>query len=100
LPTRSVGPTNRSAGLLVGRTHLSGAAVSLVGGDPGVPMSHTNALTHVWIWIRYVNCIFLGVFSERTKIEVVLIRAVPSVKNGLLEEVARHVPTQCKPLAT
>jgi hypothetical protein len=33
-------PTNRSASLLVGRTHLSGTAVSLVGGDPGVPMSH------------------------------------------------------------
>jgi hypothetical protein len=32
--------TDRSAGLLVGRTHLSGTAVSLVGGDPGVPMSH------------------------------------------------------------
>jgi hypothetical protein len=30
-----------SAGLLVGRTHLSGTAVSLIGGDPGVPMSHT-----------------------------------------------------------
>jgi hypothetical protein len=40
LPTRSVGPTNRSAGLLVGRTLLSGMAVSLVGEDPGVPMSH------------------------------------------------------------
>jgi hypothetical protein len=40
LPTRSVGPTNRSASLLVGRTYLSGTAVSLVGGDPGVPMSH------------------------------------------------------------
>jgi hypothetical protein len=35
-------PTDSSAGLLlVGRTHLSGMAVSLVGGDPGVPMSHT-----------------------------------------------------------
>jgi hypothetical protein len=40
LPIRSAGPTDRSAGLLVGRTHLSGTAVSLVGGDPGVPMSH------------------------------------------------------------
>jgi hypothetical protein len=39
-PTRSVGPTNRSAGLLVGRTHLSGTNVSLVVGDPEVPMSH------------------------------------------------------------
>jgi hypothetical protein len=38
--TRLVGPTNRSAGLLVGWTYLSGTAVSLVGGDPGVPMSH------------------------------------------------------------
>jgi hypothetical protein len=36
------GPTDRSAGLLVGRTHLSGTAVSLVGEDPGVPMSHNN----------------------------------------------------------
>jgi hypothetical protein len=27
-------------GLLVGQTHLSGMAVCLVGGDPGVPMSH------------------------------------------------------------
>jgi hypothetical protein len=43
-PTRSVGPTDRSAGLLVGLTHLSGTDVSLVGGDPGVPMSHTNIL--------------------------------------------------------
>jgi hypothetical protein len=40
-PTRSVGPTDRSAGLLVGRNHLLGTAVSLVGGDQGVPMSHT-----------------------------------------------------------
>jgi hypothetical protein len=36
-PTRSVGPTDRSAGLLVGRTHLSGMAVSLVGGTQGYP---------------------------------------------------------------
>jgi hypothetical protein len=41
-PTRSVGPTDRSAGLLVGRTHLSGMVVSLVSGDPGVPMSHKS----------------------------------------------------------
>jgi hypothetical protein len=46
LPTRSVGPTDRSAGLLVGRTHLSGTAMSLVGGDPGVPMSHSPR-THI-----------------------------------------------------
>jgi hypothetical protein len=39
---RSGRPTDRSAGLLVGRTHLSGTAVSLVGGDPGVPMSHKH----------------------------------------------------------
>jgi hypothetical protein len=39
-PTRSVGPLDRSAGLLVGRTHLSGTVMSLVGGDPRVPMSH------------------------------------------------------------
>jgi hypothetical protein len=40
LSTRPVGSTDRLAGLLVGRTDLSGTAVSLVGGDPGVPMSH------------------------------------------------------------
>jgi hypothetical protein len=39
-PTRLVGPTDRSTGLLVGQTHLSGIAMSLVAGDPGVPMSH------------------------------------------------------------
>jgi hypothetical protein len=38
-PTRSVGLTDTSADLLVGRTHLSGTAVSLVGGDLGVRMS-------------------------------------------------------------
>jgi hypothetical protein len=32
---------DRSTGLLVGRTHLSGTAVSLVGGDLGVPMSRS-----------------------------------------------------------
>jgi hypothetical protein len=41
-----LGPLNRSVGLLVGRTHLPGMAVSLVGGDLGVPMSH-NSLTRV-----------------------------------------------------
>jgi hypothetical protein len=39
-PTRSVGPTVMSVSLLVGQTHLSGTVVRLVGGDPGVPMSH------------------------------------------------------------
>jgi hypothetical protein len=43
LPARSVGPTNRSVCLLVGRTHLSGMAGSLVGGDPEVPM-HKGSL--------------------------------------------------------
>jgi hypothetical protein len=32
-----LGPLDRSAGLLVGRTHLSWMVVSLVGGEPGVP---------------------------------------------------------------
>jgi hypothetical protein len=40
-PTRLVGPTDRSAGLLMGQTHVPGTAGRLVGGDPGVPMSHT-----------------------------------------------------------
>jgi hypothetical protein len=34
-------------GLLVGRTHLSGTAVSLVGGDPGVPISHNYWTQHI-----------------------------------------------------
>jgi hypothetical protein len=33
------GPTDRSAGLLVGRARLSGTDETLVGGDLGVPMS-------------------------------------------------------------
>jgi hypothetical protein len=45
-PTRSVGPTDRSSGLLVGQTHLSGTAVSLVGRDPGVPMFHSSFGSH------------------------------------------------------
>jgi hypothetical protein len=47
LLTRSVGSTNRSADLLVGRTHLSGTVGSLVDGDPGVPMSHRYDLLGV-----------------------------------------------------
>jgi hypothetical protein len=39
-------PTDRSAGLLVGQTHLSGSVVSLVSGDPGVPMSHRYQLVY------------------------------------------------------
>jgi hypothetical protein len=41
---RSSRPTDRSAGLLVGQTQLSGTAVSLVGGDLRVPMSHRATL--------------------------------------------------------
>jgi hypothetical protein len=40
---RSDGPSDRSAGLLVGWTHLSVTVVSLVGGDIGVPMSHMHS---------------------------------------------------------
>jgi hypothetical protein len=47
-----LGPLDRSAGLLIGRTHLSRMAVSLVGGDPGVPMSHTNGQPLVKIWSK------------------------------------------------
>jgi hypothetical protein len=36
------GSTDRSAGLLVGRARLSGTAETLVGGDPLVPMSHSQ----------------------------------------------------------
>jgi hypothetical protein len=41
-----VGPSVRSAGLLVGRTHLSGTAMSLVGGDPDVGDSHRGPLNN------------------------------------------------------
>jgi hypothetical protein len=34
-----LGAFDRSAGLLVGRTHLSGTTLSLVGGDPGTHVS-------------------------------------------------------------
>jgi hypothetical protein len=37
---RSDRPTDRLTSLHVGRTHLLGMVVSLVGGDLGVPMSH------------------------------------------------------------
>jgi hypothetical protein len=41
--TRSVGPTDSSAGLLIGRTHWSGTAVRLVGGDTGgTHVSHSH----------------------------------------------------------
>jgi hypothetical protein len=43
---RSDRPTDRSASLLVGRTHLSVTAMSLVGGDLGVPMSHNTKEVH------------------------------------------------------
>jgi hypothetical protein len=36
-----LGPLSSRGGLLVGQTHLSGTTMSLVGGDPGIPMSHT-----------------------------------------------------------
>jgi hypothetical protein len=58
-PTRLVGPTSRSAGLRVGRTHLSGTAMSLVGGDLGVPMSHTKTF-HVPNMNLKIQCKLLG----------------------------------------
>jgi hypothetical protein len=38
-----LGPLDRSAGLLVGRTYLLRTVVSLVSGDPGVPRSPSMA---------------------------------------------------------
>jgi hypothetical protein len=35
-----LGPLDRSVSLLIGRTHLLGTVMRLVGGDPRVPMSH------------------------------------------------------------
>jgi hypothetical protein len=61
-PTRSVGPTVRWVGLLIGRTHLSGTGVSLIGGDPGVSMSHTM---HKFTFIRgkrSLGLVLLGSF--------------------------------------
>jgi hypothetical protein len=57
---RSGGPTDRLASLLVGRTHLSGTAVSLVGGDPEVPMSHTTIFTYV------LNCSIMASINPTT----------------------------------
>ena len=37
----------------MGQTHLSGTAETLVGGDPGVPMSHTN-LEHSLLILKMV----------------------------------------------
>jgi hypothetical protein len=54
-PTRSVGPTDRSAGLLLGRTYLSGTAVSLVSGDPRVPMSHRFLARYRSIYICAIS---------------------------------------------
>jgi hypothetical protein len=45
------------------------------------------------IWIRYVCCISFGVFNERTNEEMTLQSVVPSVQDGLLQVVPRHVPT-------
>jgi hypothetical protein len=47
---RSDRPTDKSMGLLVGRTLLSGTTMSLVGGDPGVPMSHRVFVVGVTNW--------------------------------------------------
>jgi hypothetical protein len=54
---------------VLSRTHLSGTAVSLVGGDPGVPMSHmdrdTDSKTRFWLLfsvkklLKSYICIFL-----------------------------------------
>jgi hypothetical protein len=54
----SDGPTDRSAGLLIGRTHLSGTAVSLVGGDLGVPMSHTHYANSKALKLQSVSPIY------------------------------------------
>jgi hypothetical protein len=42
--TGRAGSTDRSAGLLVCRSRLSGTAETLVGGDPWLPMSHTFSM--------------------------------------------------------
>jgi hypothetical protein len=55
-----LGPAVMSADLLVGRTHLSGTTVSLVGGDPGVPMSHTFFfLLFLLYFLYYIYYIFI-----------------------------------------
>jgi hypothetical protein len=56
--------TNRSAGLLVGRAHLSGTAETLVGGDPGVPMSQlletpVEVLHQVWFQLELIEGFYL-----------------------------------------
>jgi hypothetical protein len=46
------GPTNRLAGLLEGRAHLSGTTETLVGEDPVVPMSLTMSWQIVFATFR------------------------------------------------
>jgi hypothetical protein len=56
-------------------------------------LSSTNALAQFRIWIGYVCCISFGIFNERTDEEMALQSVVPSVQDGLLQVVPRHVPT-------
>ena len=63
--------------------------IHVVPNPPFLPSS--NTLAQFWIKIRYVHCIFLGVFSERTPHEVALKSVVPSVHKGFLFVVLGHV---------
>jgi hypothetical protein len=114
-PTRSVGPTDRSVGLLVGWTQLSGTAVSLVGGDPGVPMSHNGSgklkfyhtqclgedhmLTSAFHWalVRLgigdlVGTAFAGTSLKYYIIEVLLLQVVPRLSMYRLQHVSACHP--------
>jgi hypothetical protein len=54
-------------------------------------LAMTNTLTHGWIWIWYVQHTVFGVLSESSKMQLTLNSVVPSVYNGLLKKVFRHV---------
>lgn len=60
--------------------------------DPLLLLS-LNTLTLFWIRIRYVHCISLGIFSERTVHEIAVKSVVPSVHKCLPFVVVGHVPT-------
>jgi hypothetical protein len=83
-PTKSVGPNNRSAGLLVCRTYLSGTVVSLVGGDPGVPMSHRNGFLMVKPCLLLTQCTsnLELVIGKKPLVSIGLMQHSPLVKLG------------------
>jgi hypothetical protein len=85
-PNRSVGPTDRSTGLLVGRTHLSGMVMSLVGGDPRVPISHSDLLNQACSRRKEASYSLGMVSSGRTTLRLALSQAPERVQGDEQEK--------------